>query len=151
MPLASLVRPELIIPNLPGSDRPGVLRALAHLAVEQGGVAATPEELYGKLLEREELASTGIGHGVAVPHCKLRRIDRVTVGVGRHHAGVHFDALDGQPVRLFFLVISPAKSPALHLQCLASISRWVKMEDRVDELLKAEDAAAMAALFEDAV
>jgi mannitol/fructose-specific phosphotransferase system IIA component (Ntr-type) len=138
MRLADLTRPELIFPHLAGSDREAVLRMLARLAVEQG-IDQDPEALFKKLWEREQLASTGIGSGVAIPHCKIKRSDKVLLAVGRHPAGVDFDAIDAQPVKLFFLVISPEKSPAAHLQCLAGISKWVKGADHVARLLALDD------------
>lgn len=138
MQLADLTRPELIFPHLTGSDREAVLRMLARLAVDQG-LGRDPEDLFKKLWEREQLASTGIGSGVAIPHCKIKRSDKVLLAIGRHAEGIDFDAIDHQPVKLFFLVVSPEKSPAAHLQCLAGISKWVKAADHVDRLLALED------------
>ncbi len=138
MRLADLTRPELIFPHLAGADRETVLRRLAQLAVERG-LDQDPKVLFQKLWEREQLASTGIGSGVAIPHCKIKRCDKVLLAVGRLSSGVDFDAIDDQPVKLFFLVVSPEKSPAAHLQCLAGISKWVKGEGHVNRLLALDD------------
>jgi PTS system nitrogen regulatory IIA component len=132
--LGSLTRPDLIFPDLPATDRPEVLRALAE-RVAARGLAPDAGELFQKLQEREQLGSTGIGSGIAIPHCKLTGV----VAVGRVPAGVDFGAVAGKPVRIFFLVISPGERPAEHLQVLAAISRWVKAGGRAERLLALSD------------
>ena len=104
-------------------------------------------DLYERLWEREKLGSTGIGAGVAVPHCKMARLERVVVAVARLRDGVEFDAIDQQPVRLVFLVVSPDDQPAAHLQCLATISKWIKVADHVEQILRLEDPAAICAML----
>lgn len=138
MVLASLTGPELILPQLDCSDRSSVLRTLARHLLDRGYVGDA-DELFNRLLEREQLGSTGVGSGVAIPHCKMNGLDRVVLAVGSTAEGIDFGAIDGVPVRLFFLVVSPSSSPAAHLQCLASISKWVKVEDHVERLLELTD------------
>jgi nitrogen PTS system EIIA component len=123
-----LTRPELIFPDLRAGDSAGVLRQLAaHVAAAgAAGVAADGDGLYHALLEREQLGSTGIGHGVAIPHCKLKGLDHGIVALGLARPGVDFGAPDGKPVSVFFLVLSPDEHPAEHLQTLARVSRWVR-------------------------
>ncbi|MEM9593059.1 MAG: PTS sugar transporter subunit IIA [Acidobacteriota bacterium] len=146
--LATLVTPELVFPDLPGFDTPSVLKALAQRVVERGYYRSV-DDLYGKLLEREELGSTGIGSGVAVPHCKVSALDGVVAAVGITAKAIDFGAVDGQPVRLFFLVISPERQPAAHLQCLAAISKWIQGNDPVNRLADLQEPAAIyAALTE---
>lgn len=146
MKLGSLTRPELIFAELAGSDRLTVLRALAQHLVEAGSVNDA-DDLYRKLWEREKLGSTGIGGGVAIPHCKLNGLDRVVLAVGMVKEGIDFDAADGKPVRLFFLLISPHDSPADHLQSLAAISKWVKADRHVERILKLGDRREIYALL----
>lgn len=138
MQLGSLIRPELIFTDLPAADRSQVLRAFAERITAAGiaGVAASADELYRKLCEREELSSTGIGAGIAIPHCKLDRLQRGLVAVGVVPEGVDFGAVDGRPVRVFFLVVSPSQAAAEHLQVLAAISRWVKTGGHVEKILE---------------
>ncbi len=120
-----LTRPELIFPNLQATDSAGVLRELAaHVAAE--GVVRDGDGLYRALLEREQLGSTGIGHGVAIPHCKLKGLDHGIVALGLAGPGIDFGAPDGKPVSVFFLVLSPDDNPGEHLQTLARVSRWVR-------------------------
>jgi PTS system nitrogen regulatory IIA component len=141
--LGALIRPDLIFPDLPAADRVEVLRALAGHVAERG-LVNDAKVLFEKLWEREQLGSTAIGGGIAIPHCKVDRLKSGLVSLGRVREGVDFGAADGQPVRLFFLVISPSQSPAEHLQILAAISRWVRAGGRVQALLEQPDAQALS-------
>jgi nitrogen PTS system EIIA component len=140
MQLVELTDPELIIPDLAGRDGEAVLRELAEHLAEVGRVRK-PEPLFERLRERESLGSTALGHGVAVPHCRLQGLTRLLLAVGLSKQGVDFGAEDGQPVRVFFLMISPANAAAEHLQCLAAISKWVRggLVPRLLELADAND------------
>jgi PTS system nitrogen regulatory IIA component len=138
MNLGSLTEPSLIFPDLPGTDASSVLLAFAERVAAMGYVGDA-ERLFEKLMEREKLGSTGIGSGVAIPHCKMRGIERAVVAVGASRRPVDFGAVDSEPVRLFFLVVSPHDTPAVHLQVLASISRWVKADRHVPRLLAMRD------------
>lgn len=130
---------ELIDPNLSGSDRPAVLRELVNRLIE-AGVVEDADLMYERLVEREELGSTAIGQGVAIPHCKMEKLDRVVMAVGLSRRGVEFESEDGEPVRLFFLIVSPADTPAAHLRSLAAISKWVKADRHVERLLQLEES-----------
>lgn len=138
MNLGSLTDPQLIYPDLPGETADGVLHALA-VRVAARGLVDDAAKLEQRLLEREQLGSTGIGAGVAVPHCKMKGLDRAVVAVGLKRRAVDFAAVDGEPVRLFFLVVSPDEQPAAHLQVLAAISRWVKADEHVERILRLSD------------
>jgi len=146
--LGALTRPELIFPDLPATDSEGVLRALAGRVAAQG-LVKNGEELFRSLWEREQLGSTGIGQGVAIPHCKLQGLARGVVAVGLVPAGVDFGAVDQQPVKVFFLVVSPAEAPAEHLQILAAISRWIRAGQHAGRLLALHDPVAVYDLLED--
>ncbi len=138
MELATLTRSELIFPELQGSDQASALWAFSECMVERG-IVDDAHQLYEKLLEREELCSTGVGAGVAIPHCKVKKLDEVVVAVGILRRAVEFGASDGQPVRLLFLVLSPEKSPAAHLKSLAAISRWIQADSHVERILMQPD------------
>lgn len=148
MRLASLTRPELIFPDLLPQDRDAVLRELAGRIAGQG-LVRDPEDLFHKLREREQLGSTGIGSGVAIPHCKLPGLSHGVVAIGMVPGGVEFGAADGQPVRLLFVVLSPSASPAEHLQVLATISRWIKGHaGNAEQILELREPAAVARLLQ---
>lgn len=148
MRLGSLTRPELIFVGLSAGDRTAVLRTLAEKVVATG-LVGDADELFRKLVEREQLGSTGIGSGVAIPHCKLKDLQRGMVAIAILDHGVDFGAADGLPVRLFFLVASPSESPAEHLQILVAISRWLKADRHVDEILAVRDAQAIYRLLQE--
>lgn len=147
MRLDSLTEPELIFPELEATNRDDVLRSLAE-RLEDHKVIGSADELYGKLVEREQLGSTGVGAGVAIPHCKLRGLSQVVLAIGITRDGIDFGAVDTKPVRLFFLVVSPTEAPALHLQVLAAISRWLKQNSHVARLLELHDRQAIYHLLE---
>lgn len=147
MRLPDLTSPELIFPDVPGKDAASVLRALARNVVATGSFSDS-DELFSKLWEREQLGSTGIGHGVAVPHCRLERVERVIVSLGRNRRGVPFGAVDKKPVQLFFLVIAPENAAAAYLECLREISRLVKDEERVALMVAENDPARLFRLLD---
>ncbi len=146
MRLEDLTDPELVFSGLACSDRPSLLRTLADRLV-RAGYFSDPEVLYDKLWEREQLGSTGIGAGVAVPHCKMPGTTRVVVAVALLGVGVEFAADDGEPVRLVFLVVSPEDQPVAHLHCLAAIAKWIKTGDHVERILAVEHPAAIYGLL----
>ena len=138
MQLSNLVRKDLIFPSLASTDASSVLRTFADRIAEAGGVSDAGE-LYGKLKEREELGSTGIGLGVAIPHCKLPGLKEILMAVGTVRQSIDFGAVDGKPVRLFFVLASPESNPAMHLKSLAAVSKWVKANRHVEEILSIDD------------
>lgn len=154
MRLASLTRPELIFPDLPATDRAAVLCELAR-RIAAAGVVRDAEDLFKKLWEREQLGSTGIGSGIAIPHCKLSGLSQGIVAIGMVPDGVGFEAADGKPVRLLFTVLSPSASAAEHLQVLATISRWIKVDGvegrtdgRADRILELREPEAVFQLLQ---
>ncbi len=90
------------------------------------------------LMEREKLGSTGIGDGIAIPHGKIHDIDNLLLSFGRSKKGIDFDALDGKPVHLFFLLIAPEHTPCQHLKVLAKISKMLQDRSFRNRLLEAE-------------
>lgn len=138
MNLGDLTRPDLVFVDLEGSDRPTVLKAMSD-RLAKSSVFDDSDALYQRLWEREELGSTGIGSGVAIPHCKMDNLDEVVVAIGISRRDVDFASDDGAPVRVLFLVVSPSDKPADHLRSLAAISKWVKSDSHVEDLLKTED------------
>jgi PTS system nitrogen regulatory IIA component len=108
--------------------------------LKESGDIKDAADLARKLLEREKLGCTGLGNGIAIPHCKLSGLESVVLAVGVSRQGVDFHALDGKLVRLIFLVLSPAEAPAGHLQALARISRLVKTPGITEGILASENA-----------
>jgi PTS system nitrogen regulatory IIA component len=146
MRLETLSRPGLIFPDLAGEDAEALLRLLAR-RVAAAGAVPDGEELFRRLWEREQLGSTGVGGGVAIPHCKLPGLQRAVLAVGVARQGVDFGASDGKPVKAFFMVISPSAAPAEHLRSLALISKWLRSDDHAEQVVRLHDSEAIFGLL----
>ena len=125
MKIKGLLKPEDIIPVLSAVTKEEALAELAAKVSEQNP-GLDRNEIVRILVERERLGSTGIGDGIAIPHGKLKRIDKPVMAVGRSVRGVAFNSLDNRPVRLFFLLLAPEEAVGIHLKMLARISRILK-------------------------
>src|SRR5512144_1001539 len=145
MKIVDFVGPDLIVPQLQAHEKSAVIRELAdHLAAHVTGPQKIDREVLAKvLLERERLASTAIGEGVAIPHGKLDAVGKLVAVVGRAPEGVDFDSMDGRPTHLFFVLVAPENSTGVHLKALARISRLFKDPEFRERLLAAPDASAM--------
>lgn len=130
------IDPRLVFCGVPGGSREEILTELASRVAGQG-FAPDAHRLAERLLERERLGCTGLGGGIAIPHCKLPDIDRVAIAVASTEKPVDFGAADGRPVTLVFLVVSPANGAAAHLQALARVSRLLRVPGVAEELRQA--------------
>jgi len=139
--IADVLRPDCVIAELSGGTISSVLSELARPVAAAEGLE--PPALTSALLAREKLGSTGIGEGVAVPHCKVPRLASLTACLGRSRAGVDFRAQDGKPTHVFVALFAPERAGAEHLQALARVSRLLKRPEFRRALLDAPDAAAM--------
>ncbi|NOZ79398.1 MAG: PTS sugar transporter subunit IIA [Acidobacteria bacterium] len=143
MKLQQLIHPERVFLGLSAADARSALSEIADRIAGDLGLPA--ENIRQALLEREELGSTGVGHGFAIPHCKLHGISEIQLIVAKFPGGIEFHAVDGQPVTLMFVVLSPPDQPAAHLQVLSQIARILKREELRKELLAAETSDALVA------
>jgi mannitol/fructose-specific phosphotransferase system IIA component (Ntr-type) len=127
MKFADFVCPEAIRADLEAVDKEGAIREIVQSLLDAGKIASTEKESIVKaILKREELGSTGIGRGVAVPHTKHPSADHLLGAVAVSRQGVDFASLDGERVNLFFLLISPPDRPGDHLRALENISRQLR-------------------------
>lgn len=138
--LADLLDPERVRIGLAISDKEAALRAVASLLCMPEGVV-NEEIVYDVLLERERLASTGIGSGVAIPHGRYDGVDELRAAVAVCPVGVDFDAVDRLPVRILVGIVGPRSMPQKHLAALAGVSRVLRDDGKRDALLKAADNA----------
>ncbi|MFQ5672702.1 MAG: PTS sugar transporter subunit IIA [Nitrospinales bacterium] len=136
MKISEILKKDFVIAELPGKDKPGILRELSGF-LKNKGVVKDQETLYQALMDRENLGSTGIGENVAVPHAKSAEIDRVIILFARSTAGIDFAALDEKPVHFVCLLIAPSNSTGLHLKALARMSRLLKNEKLRQDILNA--------------
>lgn len=139
---------ETVRLNLKGSTKEQILSELVDVLVQNGTISKS-QPLLGALLEREGLGSTGIGCGVAIPHGRCRDVSGPAVILGRAENEVDFDSADGQPARIFFLLVAPEDGDTEHLHLLAAIARMMKNAGIRDKLLKLETAEEAVALFAD--
>jgi PTS system nitrogen regulatory IIA component len=148
MNINELLNEQLILPNLVGKTKQHVLEEVVeHLATIQPGINAG--ELLKALLEREKLGSTGIGNGIAIPHGKLAGLSDIILVFARSTEGVPFEAIDGKPIHLIFLLIAPANSTGGHLKALARLSRLLKNDAFRRTLLTAPSARDILRAIED--
>ena len=142
MKIVDLIGRDMLVPSLSATDKRGILEELAgHIASRHPRIdRATLTRI---LIDREALASTAIGEGVAIPHGKLGAVNEIVACLGRAPAGVDFDSMDKQPTYLFFVLVAPESSTGAHLKALARISRVFKDAAFRRRLREAPDADAM--------
>ena len=138
--LLDLLHPERVRTGLTISDKEAALRAIAALLCMPEGTA-NEEVVYEVLLERERLASTGVGSGVAIPHGRYDGVNELRAAVALCPAGVDFDAVDRLPVKIIVGIIGPRSMPQKHLAALAGVSRVLREDQKREALLKAADDA----------
>jgi PTS system nitrogen regulatory IIA component len=142
MKVTDFLGPDMIVAELRADTKAGVLTELAtHLADRFPGVDGPT--LRRVLEERELLASTAIGDGIAIPHGKLDAVGRLVGVLGRARPGIEFESIDGKPTHLVFMLVAPASSTGVHLKALARLSRLFREADFRERLMQAPDAAAM--------
>lgn len=138
MKIMEFLSKKAITVSLKSTDKEGVIRELADLLAKAGEIK-NKEELVKAILARESLGSTGIGQGIGIPHAKSPNVKNVVSAFGLSQRGVNFDALDGEPVYIFFLLVAPEESAGPHLKALARISRMLKDKYFRELLRKAKD------------
>ncbi len=138
MKIVDILKPGCVIAELKAVTKEEVLGELSKvLARTVEGV--DEEEMTRVLIEREKLGSTGIGDGVAIPHGKMRQVNKVIASFGRSSQGIDFESIDGKPAHIFFLLIAPEDSAGIHLKALARISRLSRDPVFRTSLLNAKD------------
>jgi mannitol/fructose-specific phosphotransferase system IIA component (Ntr-type) len=137
--LTELLSVERIKIPLESQTKDELLRELVGVCADADGIEDR-EDVLRAVRERESVLSTGIGNGVAIPHGKSSAVPVLRMAAGRAAAPVEFDALDGQPVSLFFLLVGPESAAGPHIKALSRISRLVRRDDVRDRLVAARSA-----------
>jgi PTS system nitrogen regulatory IIA component len=135
MKLSSILHKNAIIPDLKSTDKKDVLSEFAELA-SRVIPQLKKEEVLEVLTNREDLGSTAVGHGIAIPHGKIAGIKDILALFGRSKEGVDFQAHDEKPTNLFFVLLAPEAAIGNHLQALARLSRLLKEPELRDELIQ---------------
>jgi PTS system nitrogen regulatory IIA component len=142
MKIAEFLRVDLILPELRSTDKASVLREISEV-IARSNPQLSAARLAEVLLEREKLGSTGVGDGIAIPHGKLAGLQGLLAAFGRSRTGIDFQAIDGKPTYLFFVLFAPENSAGIHLKALARISRLFKTPSFRAAVVEAKDAAAI--------
>ncbi len=145
MPTTDLVSPNAIIPAMKVNGKKQALQEIAAKAAELTG--HNEKVIFEILLQREKLGSTGVGNGVAIPHGKLQKLGSVFGLFARLERPIDFEALDGQPVDLIFLLLAPEGAGADHLKALARVARLLRDPEVARKLRASNGAEAIYAVL----
>ncbi len=146
MKMSDFLDPRAVVSDLKASNKKEVLEELCAALISLHPTLDR-DRMVGILLDRERLGSTGVGEGVAIPHGKMGDLGGLTACFGRSARGVAFEAVDDQPVSLFFLLFAPENSAGVHLKALAKISRLLKRPSVREELLQADSKEDVYAIL----
>jgi mannitol/fructose-specific phosphotransferase system IIA component (Ntr-type) len=133
--LTELLTPDRVVVPLAARDKTGIIAELTRHLVDRSGGGYN--EVLGAVEEREAVLSTGIGFGVAIPHARSSAVSELSVVCGVSPEPVPYDSIDGEPVRLFFLIVGPEASAGQHVKILSRIARLVRRENLRQQLCEA--------------
>ena len=140
MDLGDLISPEAIFPSLKAKSKKQALHELAQRAASLTGLEE--RTIYDTLLQRENLGSTGVGRGIAIPHGRVAALRKIVTVFARLDEPIEFESLDNEPVDLIFLLLAPEHAGAEHLKALARISRLLREPASIERLRASQDRAA---------
>lgn len=147
MNLLDILSPQCVIAPLASMDKRGVINELVDVLAAAGKVSDA-QGLKDAVWTREQTRTTGIGHGLAIPHGKSAGMPALAMAIGKPANPMDFEAIDGQPVKLVVLLASPPDRTSDHIQALARISRLMTMDDFRNSIYSAKDANDIYALLE---
>lgn len=147
--MSDLLTPDTVFADLPGTSKKQILQELAKLAARKTGLAE--RDIFDVLMAREQLGTTGVGLGVAIPHGKFKDLKRIYGFFARLRKPVDFDAVDDQKVDLMFLLLVPEDAGAEHLKALARVSRLLRNEAVCEKLRGSDGRDSLIALLTDAI
>lgn len=141
-----LLTPEHVLFDSAAASKRGLITEMANLLT-----SIDPDRVMEVVMAREHLGSTGIGHGVAIPHGRMADLPMPILALARHPQGVDFDAIDGEPVYIVVMLLVPDSDDRQHLELLAQLARTLQQESIRDQVMQAESSEEIAALFADRV
>lgn len=148
MKLMDVLKPEYIKIPLTENTKEAVIRELIQtLAPFQ--LFSDDEEVFRAVMDREKIMTTGVGRGVAIPHCKKDSCHEFGIALGIHENGVDFQSIDGNPARIIFLLVGPENNPGMHIRLLSRISRLMAKESLRNGLLTCRSAEEAYRLLKD--
>jgi len=140
MNLKKLLSEDTIIFNLKGTTKEEIIREMVDLLVERGRIKDRDEALR-VILEREQKMSTGMQHGIAIPHGKTDTVDKLVTAMALKKEGVDFGSMDGKPSTIFIMTISSISRTGPHIQFLSEISQVLNDPDKRERILQSQNAA----------
>jgi fructose-specific phosphotransferase system IIA component len=146
MALLDLIDTDVVKVPLQSHTKNEVIRELVETLRDAGKIADV-QPVYDAVIARENMGSTGLENGIAVPHAKTRAVRKLTMALGVSPRGVDFQALDGKPSQLFFLLLAPPDQSGPHIQALAEIARITKSQSFCSAIVNAPSAEAVMELF----
>lgn len=148
MALVDLISKDVVKVPLISRDKSGILRELLQILMDAGKVNDFDAAL-DALLKREQMASTGLEEGIAVPHAKTDAVKTLTIAIGISPEGVDFNSLDGKPSKLFFLMLAPPDQSGPHIEALAEIAKLSKSKAFINALINAKTPDEIVELFKE--
>jgi len=149
MKLSDFIIKTAIVKNLKAVNKTNVLEELVSTVKKAYRLDFKPGEAVDGLLKREKIGSTGIGHGIAIPHAKVKGVTSVVGAFGRSETGIDFNALDGAPVNLIFLILAPLNGPEEYLQSLQRVSQAIKQPNFCKFLRTTHEIKGLFELFQE--
>jgi fructose-specific phosphotransferase system IIA component len=147
--VASLLRPTAINLNLQARKKTEALREVATL-LQKANCIKNFDSFFEEILERERVSNTALGHDVAIPHARTEQCTEILIAVGRSPEGIDFEAKDGEPVRLIFLIGTPKQMVTEYLRVVGNLARLLRQDQLRQKLLAAPDAATFIQLVDQA-
>ncbi len=147
MKLTHYIRSDCFLPDLPEKTREDALRRIVHAAAEKGYIR-DEKDVFSKLMERENIQSTAVGNGIAIPHCFTDDVRDLIIIVARSRAGLEFDSFDGKPTQVVFLLMGNRQEHSLHLKALARIARLIKSTSFIEKIVASTTVEEMVKAFE---
>ena len=147
MALLDILSPESTIVDLKGETKEEIIAELVN-SLHLGDAINDKDKVLQAVLEREKIMSTGIGDGIAIPHGKSHAVVKLVAALGTQKRGVDFEALDGEPAYVFFLLVSPANVSGPHIKALARISRLLKNDDFKKRLIAASSSEEIISVIQ---
>ncbi len=148
MTLVDLVDKDIIKVPITSKDKVDILKELVDV-LDKAGKVKDPDQAVDDLIARENQGSTGLEQGIAVPHAKTDSVDSITVSIGVSPGGVDFEAMDGEPSYIFFLMLAPPNQPGQHVEILSEIARLCQSPAVLKSLKTAGSADDVLELFEE--
>lgn len=147
MKLTHYIRPDCFLPALQDRTREDALRTLVR-QVASRGYLRDEKGVFARLMERENIQSTAVGNGIAIPHCFTDEVPDLIIAVARAPGGLDFDSFDGKPTHVVFLLMGNRQGHSLHLKALARIARLIKSTSFIEKIIASSTVEDMVKAFE---